>query len=135
MTLKSIKDAIKFKFETDISVGQSIPTQYDNQGSTPPENALWIRFSVLPGDSLQKSIGAPGLNVTRHIGIIIIEIFSPIGTGDKDAYDTIELIRIAFIPGTYNGILYRTGKASSQGRVGSWSKINFTIPYQSDELI
>jgi len=127
--------ANKKKLNTDNTVEQSIQTQYENVNFTPPENILWIRFTVLPGDSGQKTTGAPGVNTTRHVGVAIAEVFSPLGKGDKDVYDTIAFIKAAFDPGTYAGVLYRTGKYFNQGRVGAHYKINFTIPYQADELV
>jgi len=135
MTPKTIKDAIKTRVNTELEVAQSYTIQYDNVDKATPDNAAWIRVTILPGQSSDRSVGSPGSNVIRHMGIVVFQIFTPINTGDKDAYDIQEIIRTSFKPATYGGVKYKAATVTRVGEEDSWSQINVDIPYQADELV
>jgi len=41
----------------------------------------WLRFSVLHGEENAVSMGTPGANVYRHIGVVSIDVFVAKGKG------------------------------------------------------
>lgn len=134
ITQTGIKDAIKARFNTEIEVAHDVLVQYDNVTLDNPDDALWVRLSVLFGTSDKKSIGSLGANVSRHPGVVMVQIFAPIGKGDKDSFDLVDKVKAAFVPGTYSNVTYRTGSVVNLPREGSWFRTNFNIPFIGDEL-
>ena len=63
----------------------SVPVAYDNAGFTPPEDneddpAPWVTLTILPGEGFQASLGSP--KIWRNTGLIVAQIFVPVGQGD-----------------------------------------------------
>ena len=58
MSFESLANAIRSRFKTLVVGATSLVVAYDNVQCQEPEDAVWVRFSVLTGDTLQASLGA-----------------------------------------------------------------------------
>jgi len=148
---QEIANSIRAHFHDNIEVGyehgNGIPTQYDNDGAfvkptgldgaTPPgfkaRDALWIRFSIRPGESRQVSLGANSR--FRTPGVAIAQIFVPLGLGDKTAWEVADAISSAFRATTVNNsVRFYTPYVSYQGRSGKEWQINVICPFYADDV-
>jgi len=95
MTFEALANTIRSRFKTQIADAESLPTQYDNDPTEPDKTGLWCRLTINYGETMQKSIGAPGANVHRTVGVITAQLFSPVGEGDKALLEMADNIKTA----------------------------------------
>lgn len=134
MSWSAIANTIRSRFETQIATPESLVTQYDNQSLDNPDNEIWCRLTIKSGETTQESIGAPSSNRDRTSGVMIAQLFAPIGKGDGDLKELAETIRAAFKRVTQDGVTFRTPSIYEQGtREGMW-QINVVCPFYSDDI-
>lgn len=127
-------NTIRSKFKTDIAEGLPLPTQYDNDPTEPEKKSIWCRFTVLPGDSKQASLGSPGANVFRTPGIAIAQLFGPVGNGDAVLLQKADDIIEHFCNQYSSGVHFGTPSIKSIGRSGAFWQVNVSCPFWVDQL-
>lgn len=127
---ETMANTIRSRFKTELADIESWTTQYDNQELTPPEDELWVRWSVLFGSTLQRELGhAPSFQIT---GIAVAQIFVPIHQGDKDGLAAATKIANKFRRVTVSGITFNSPEVIPIGRDEKWWQINVNCPFESD---
>lgn len=134
MNFEDLANTIRTRFKTQIADTQSLPTQYDNQDFTPPDQELWARLTILHGDSFQVSNGGPDGKRFRTPGIMTVQVFIPSGQGDKAAYKLADVIETYFRSQKADSITYRTPSVRKIGPTGPWWQINVNCPFYSDDI-
>jgi hypothetical protein len=132
MTQEEIHNIIRTRFKTLIADVHTLTTQYDNEELSNPDNILWCRLTIKEGSTSQTSIGSPGSNIFRVVGIIYAQLFCPIGDGDKDILAMADNIADAFRGVSISGVLFKSPSVRSLGRLGSEWQVNVECPFQSD---
>lgn len=112
-----------------------IPVDYPNLEFTPPTPpAPWCRFRVIGGDSEQTTIGA-ATNNFRNAGIIAVQVFVPINTGDDLAYQHADAAGDIFENWCGTNITCRAKQVKEVGPDGlGYFQVNVFIPFRRDEL-
>lgn len=129
-------EALAGVFETGWA--NQTPIAWENLDFSPPDPmSSWVRFSVLSGEAFYASIGAPGNNVIRHPGLIVVQVFVPLNAG---ALLTLDLADDA--AGIFRD--YRSGGVRCSppwvttirpsARDG-WHQVNVNIPFVRDEVL
>jgi len=134
MSFETMANTIRSRFHTLIEVARSLPTQYDNQEYTPPDDAMWCRLTILPGESDQVSIGAPASRRFRTSGVATAQLFGPLGLGDKAMLTMAGHIVSAFRAVTVSGVTFETPSVVNRGRntqQNVWH-INVECPFWAD---
>ncbi|HBG77504.1 MAG TPA: hypothetical protein DDW84_01460 [Phycisphaerales bacterium] len=135
MTHETVANTIRGRFKTLIADTNSLSTQYDNQDFTKPaDGSMWCRLTIKEGDSEQVSIGSTGSRTERTSGIVIAQVFTPIGIGDKAGIVMADKIKVAFRRITVNGVRFLTPSIKRIGRVDSEWQINVVCPFKFDEI-
>lgn len=132
MGFETRHNAIRKRFQDEIQDGIPIVVLYDNDPTEKPENAEWIRLTILPGESLQVSIGDN--KRFRHPGVAMAQVFTLIEKGDQRALELADLIQVAFRSRTEDGVTYRTPSVIVVGRSGGWHQVNVNIPFFQDDF-
>lgn len=135
MNVNTVAKAIRAKFKADVADPQNLLVQYDNKDDKDqPEDGIWCRFTILPADTSQASIGgsATGGQMFRTPGICIASLFAPYGSGDDALFALADLIAQKFRTTTYSGVVFRTPGIARVGRAGKWWQVNVTAPWYSD---
>jgi len=134
ITYQAIEDAIRSRFNTQITKAQFITTIFDNQDKEPPTQGKWIRFTITPGETEQVEFGTK--KRFRHFGIATAQIFDEIGKGTKVISVLINAINTSgiFRSVSVGGVVYRTPSVLRIGRVANWYQVNVNIPYYSDDV-
>lgn len=76
--------------------GNTTPIKFENVKFSQPKNAPWVGVFVRFGVSEQASIGPVGRRLERHAGAIIIQCFSPKGSGTKGLNDLCDAAAVVF---------------------------------------
>lgn len=132
MTYAAIHNAIRSRFKTQVADAQSVSTQYDNAPFAEPAT-IWVRWTVLDGESDQVSLPSPTARI-RRTGVAIASIFAPLEQGDSAALALADTIAAAFRRVTADGVTYFTPSATPIGRDGASWQLNVVCPWYSDLL-
>jgi len=134
MSWPAIANTIRGRFKTQIADAESLTTQYDNQSLDNPDNEIWCRLTIKSGETTQESIGSPSANRDRTRGVMIAQLFAPVGNGDGELKELAETIRSAFKRVTQDGVTFKTPYIRELGmRNDSW-QINVICPFYADDI-
>ena len=101
----------------------------------PCDGQAYIRLAINFGDSEQISMGT-AVRQYRHVGLLIISIFTPEDGGSKTRIGYADSISSIWRGQTLTGgIIFRSPGVTTLGKVGGWVQTNVTVPFQWDEYI
>lgn len=134
ITYSAIEDAIRARFNTEITIAKFVRTIFDNEDSEPPTTGQWIRFTVVPGETVQVELGAK--KRFRQFGMAVAQIYDEIGKGTKAINLLINAINTS---GTFRsvsvaGVVYRTPSVLRVGRDRLFYQVNVLIPWYADDV-
>lgn len=94
----------------------------------------WVRFSILNGDSLQKSLGT--IKTFRYVGTIVIEVMVKPDHGTSQLNEIIdEIDRIFKLKRfTTEQIQCKVPNKIIVGEIDEWYKVNVNIPFYRDSV-
>jgi len=92
----------------------------------------FVRFSMIPGESVQVSMAGAGNRGWRHTGIVIVQVFRPCYEGEKTALTWAENVAAIFRGKTISGIVLKAPTVETIGNQGDWHQVNVTIPFTFD---
>lgn len=112
------------------------PIAWPNVNFTPPSGA-WVRFNVLDGEGSWRSIGSPGSNLAGYVGVVVIQIFVPLLSGESTARDYADAAAAIFQGQVISGIRFSpaTAQILNTSLADGWHQINVSIPFRRDVLI
>lgn len=133
-TWQAIEDAIRSRFNTQITIGKNVTTLFDNQDIEPPTIGQWIRFTVTPGETEQVEFGAS--KRFRQFGMAVAQVYDEIGKGTQAINLLINAINTSgiFRSVSAGGVVYRAPSILRVGRVGNYYQVNTLIPFYSDDV-
>lgn len=100
-----------------------------------PDAVSWVRFNIEHNDGSQASIGSPTANRFRHIGIIIIQIFSKEGNYAKNNRVLVNSALALYQGVTAEGIQYYNVRANEIGNDGNgWFQTNVIVEFRYDDI-
>jgi hypothetical protein len=126
-------DTVRTRFDTEITQALSVPTIHDNHDVAPPDNALFVRFTIQPGATRQLELGASG-RTFRSDWRAVASIFSPLALGDAAVLQLADNIATAFRATTVDAITYLTPSLGQLARSGDTWHMNVTIPFTVEAL-
>lgn len=112
------------------------PIAWPNVNFTPPSGA-WVRFNVLDGEGSWRSIGSPGSNLAGYVGVVVIQVFVPLLSGESTARDYADAAAAIFQGQVISGIRFSpaTAQILNTSLADGWHQINVSIPFRRDVLI
>lgn len=96
----------------------------------------WARVTIRTAGRGQASFGSSAASgrTFDETGIVMIEIYTPTGSGLKQAYTLADIILHAFEGvQTNNSVFYYDCKYEESGSEGMWSRITFTAIWENRE--
>ena len=82
--------ALKADYKSSIETPRSLPTAYPNLPFATPTTSH-AYFNVVWGESAQSELGGT-TNLSRHVGVLFVNIFTPILQSDTEAMGHAEAI-------------------------------------------
>ena len=120
---------------TALSYNISTQVQWGTETFDPQAQGKWARVTRLPNDPFPVTLGNQGYD--RMTGLLVIEFFAPIGSGEGQ-FDTVEnTCRSAFPAGKrlYYGTEYVSVIGAGLGAitvVDNWIRKAFTVTFRAD---
>ena len=111
------------------------PVVYENQPYEAPGTTPFVFCEILQGGADQMSLGSTTLRLYRLTGIIILNIFTPAGTGTKLGNEYADSLATIFRGVSFSGVLtFAPRKSSNSGPTddGKWHRISIITPFQFD---
>ena len=125
---------IRDRFNTQWPIEQStVPFSFADVDYKPTPDQPWVRLNVLTGN--QRQVGLGKKRRFRRIGIVLVQIFVPAGSGDGLAKELADSVADIFMGRTVSGIIFRASDLDRIGVDGSWALWRSTTPYQADDCI
>jgi hypothetical protein len=120
------------RLESQIS---DIPVSWPNTSFTPEPDVTWVKCNIVNGDSFQVTIGS-GTNAFRHIGLIVIQVFSPLNKGNGEVLALADSIASIFRNWCGTTVSCKAPSVKDIGPDGhGWYQVNVSIPFHRDELL
>lgn len=135
MSYAAERTAIMTRWHTEWTAAHpTIPYAHGNARLDPKADRPWLRITILSGESRQTSFGAGDRGQHRHIGLISIEVFVPLGSGEAVARSLLDTATDIFRTAEFSGILCRGPTLAPGQTTPNYYKISATIPFQRDEV-
>lgn len=107
---------------------------WPNVRFTPPVNAAWVRFRILPGPARIASVGARA-NLRRHEGTIVVEVFVPKNDGEGAAEGYCDQVADLFrIHTRQQGLRFSEPYMAGVSETGPWYKRDVLVPFTRDTV-
>lgn len=145
MSHLSVAAAISTRFKTLVEIPSGLPTQYDNADFDHPDDSPWLQCNILwneeSGDqgmvTGQQTMGSVGQRTFRLSGLLSIQVYAPIGHGDRESLIVVDLITQSFRGITADNITYRTAAIPTgpkRTQNGKWWQTDVVCSWYTDEL-
>lgn len=117
---------------SDFNAGRFEPPAPDPAAG---EQASWIRPAVRVGDARRAELGP--VAIRRTTGVVIVQIFVPIGAGDAIAASLAASVAAVFRDLEQDGMQFLEPQPRPVGPEpdGAWYQVNVEIPFRRDERI
>lgn len=91
-----------------------------------------VEMVIRNGRSQQKSIGAPGSNLVRYVGIAIFSIFTEGGKGDVESNDYVDTIMDIYRNQVLTTVHTKIPYPVARKQDGKFFSIDVFVPYHRD---
>jgi hypothetical protein len=116
---------------------EELSVSWENVPFTPAAGEAWLREKFAPDRMAQTTLGSEGYN--RLPGIYMIDVFTPVGQGWKDAEDLAEIVLAAFPRGVVltdadTGVQVRVERSyrTAAREEPSWFHVPVTVEFRAD---
>ena len=106
-TYNDIRAAIEGRIATEMAIAPVYPVSYTNVPFTPPGNAPWLQVSIRFGDNAYATLlPTGGVGFNRQNGVLVVNVFTPIGVGAAANYTIAERIKDLFDRAKFSSIIF-----------------------------
>jgi|TARA_Y100000033_G_scaffold28323_1_gene26885 hypothetical protein len=107
-TFNDVRAAIEGRIATEMANSPAIQVAYANVPFTPPDASDWIKVQLQFNDNNYFTLRGPTTGFNRQTGIVLVDIFTPVGVGTganytiaervKDLFDRVTVSNVTFDP-------------------------------------
>ena len=132
MNFSQAEAAVRAHFNTEWN--GLTPIAWPDLNFTPP-NGTWVRFSMKNNDAFQSSIGAPGSNNFRRVGMVYIDVFQKEGQASTDARAKGDVAADIFIANGLSGMRFKNVNGRAVGNDGrGWYHYKVSAEFEYDRI-
>lgn len=103
----------------------------ENDSYHPQTTETWLRFALRGKESSLASVGSPGSNRAQYPGTILIQVYTPLATGDASgrslADQAAQVFEGAHLEGFDIGLPYVS--VPEEPDEDGWYQIDVTVPF------
>ncbi len=125
MSFKNERIVIENRFE---EFWNETPIAWENVAFESPNKSAWVRLTILNGSSNYRAING----LKRNLGIIDVQIFTPINSGTSEAREYADTVRGIFESKKFSDVVCDVASINTIGADSVWHQVNVTIPYWRD---
>lgn len=132
--------AIEGQFKTTWGA-EAVPLKWENDKTSTPNNAPYVTFTLLTGEGQFASVSSRPRR--RYEGLVVVRIYTPEGTGNKESNRLLELAESAFLTsdgvgrqvesGAGGFITFRLPSREGAGIAGGFYMTILRVPYYRDQ--
>lgn len=120
--------------QVDTVTPSDLPIAWPNiHFEVPNPKRSYIRPSVIPGNTSVVSIGAK--KDQRNTGVVIIQIFTPEGSGEYESDQLVKLFVGAFDMKRIHNVSFRSSQKRIVGISNGFYQVNVITPYIIDYIV
>jgi hypothetical protein len=113
-TLNDVRAAIEGRIATQMAVAPVYPVSYENVPFTPPNNSPWIQVAIRFGDNAYATLLGPSTGFNRQNGTLVINVFTPMGSGTGANFTIAERIKDLFDRAKFSSIIFDAASGPAQ---------------------
>ncbi len=145
ITAETIKK-INTSFRDMVAMPNNLLTQYDNQKLDRNHSCLWCRLNIVDGETEQTSLGDIDEREFETVGVLIVQLFAPLNTGEKAIRNMAEKVCKVFMARPVDGIDYDVpyvrkvnkreaigSRNPSSSMVNDYWQLNVICPFSVEE--
>lgn len=95
-TLNDVRAAIEGRIATEMASSPAYPVSYQNAPYVPPNNSTWLQVQFRFGDGAYLTLLGPSPGFNRQNGVVVINIYTPIGVGAGANFTIAERVKNLF---------------------------------------
>jgi hypothetical protein len=142
-TYNDIRAAIEWRIAAELTKAPVYPVSYQNVPFTPPNNTPWLQVFLRLGDNAYATLLEPTPGFNRQNGVLVVNVFTPIGVGVAANYTIAERVKNLFDRQTVSSIIFdaasgpspvsanviETGASASSGLASAYFQTQLTITF------
>ena len=105
-TFNDVRAAIEGRIATEMANSPEIQVSYTNVPFTPPDAANWIKVQLQFNDNEYFTLRGPTSGFNRQTGILLVDIFTPVGVGTGANYTIAERVKDLFDRVTVSNVTF-----------------------------
>lgn len=130
-TRSSIHTKIRGHIENLFAIPEGRTVVYNNEEYKPEPMSIWLRVTIKDSEHEPATLGKEPNRIMRNSGLIMIQIFSPVGVGAFVPDSIFDSINALFSNKTMDSIRY--GSCRVTDRVDAdFYQVNINIPFSID---
>lgn len=133
-TYNDIRAIIEGKVTEEMCNPAPYPVAFQNVPFVPPNNSPWVECLITFGDNAYATLLSPSTGMNRHNGVLILNIFAPIGIGAGESYAIGERLKDVFDRQTFSGIIFDAASGPAQAQPAtpeSFFQTRLSISFQA----
>ena len=145
-TYNNVRAAIESRIATEIAIAPVYPVSYQNVPFTPPGNSPWLQASIRFGDNAYATLlPTGGVGFNRQNGVLVVNVFTPVGVGAAANYTIAERIKDLFDRAKFSSIIFdaasgpstvgagviETGTSASSGLAAAYFQTQLTATFEA----
>lgn len=121
--------------EAAATLGISVEVLWPDTPQDIPAGAVWLRPTIRHAIGGQDSLqGAIGQRRFRHAGVLMVQIFTPVGDGMTESDSVVQKFLDYFETLRSSPIWYRNIRAMEVGKDGAAEQVNFVADFEYDNI-
>ena len=113
-TFNDVRAVIEGRIATEMSNSPSYPVASQNVPFVPPNTTPWIETNVSFGENSYATLMGPSTGFNRQSGVLIVNVFTPIGVGAGANFTIAERVKDLFDRLRLSGIIFEAASGPAQ---------------------
>ena len=133
-TYNDVRAVIEGRIGTEMANSPAYQVAYSNTAFTPPTDAPWLSVEVEFGDNTYYTLQAPTTGPNRQSGLLVVNIFSDVGTGAAAAFTIAERVKDLFDRKTVSSVIFDAASGPRQiasGLSDSFFQVQVSVSFDA----
>jgi|TARA_R100000005_G_scaffold65612_1_gene34264 hypothetical protein len=133
-TYNDVRAVIEGRIGTEMANSPAYEVAYSNTAFTPPTDAPWLSVEVEFGDNTYYTLQAPTTGTNRQSGLLVVNIFSDVGTGAAAAFTIAERVKDLFDRKTVSSVIFDAASGPRQiasGLSDSFFQVQVSVSFDA----
>jgi hypothetical protein len=133
-TYNDVRAVIEGRIAIEMAESPAYQVAYPNTAFTPPTDEPWLSVQIQFGDNAYDTLEAPSTGRNRQSGVLVVNIFSSVGTGAAAAFTIAERVKDLFDRETVNNVMFDPANGPSQiasGLSDSFFQVQVSVSFDA----